>query len=163
MPAWSDDCCQLFVTAERFAGPYSLLRRLPGFSRPAEIGILAGVRFSLLPSNTTLGSVMLLFKKKFLDAIRAGQKTQTIRLWKFARMRAGQRSYIPGVGYIRIETVDPVELDSLTEEDAQRDGFPSADELRAEIGRLYPDGSSNGHRPFRIRFAVLPPEEQKKA
>ena len=45
---------------------------------------------------------MLLFKKKFLPAIRAGEKTQTIRLWKFRHLRSGQRSYIPGVGYIRI-------------------------------------------------------------
>jgi len=105
---------------------------------------------------------MLLFKKKFLDAIRSGHKTQTIRLWKFARMRSGQRSYIPGAGYVRIEQVEPVELDALTEEDARRDGFASVAELKAEIDRLYPDGSAGGHRPYRVRFHLLPPEQQKK-
>jgi hypothetical protein len=53
---------------------------------------------------------MLLFKKKFLPAIRSAAKTQTIRLWPFCRMKPGQRSYIPGAGYIRILAVDKVEL-----------------------------------------------------
>ena len=63
---------------------------------------------------------MLLFKKKFLQAIRSGEKTQTVRLWPFCRMRSGQRSYIPGVGYIRIDAVDEVELAHLTDDDARR-------------------------------------------
>ena len=57
---------------------------------------------------------MLLFKKKFLPAIRSGQKTQTIRLWKWRMMRPGQRSYIPGAGYVAIERVEPVALAELT-------------------------------------------------
>ena len=87
---------------------------------------------------------MLLFKKRFLDAIRSGQKTQTIRLWRHRKMRAGQRSYIPGAGYIRIDAVDEVQLADLTDDDARPDGFPSAVELRAEIAarirRSWPPG-----------------------
>ena len=105
---------------------------------------------------------MLLFKKKFLDAIRSGEKTQTIRLWKFARMRAGQRSYIPGAGYIRITAVDEVRLADLTDDDARRDGFETAAALRTEIEVLYPKQLAEGQRVYRIRFHVLPPEEQKK-
>ena len=105
---------------------------------------------------------MLLFKKRFLPAIRSGKKTQTIRLWKHRRMRAGQRSYIPGVGYIRITAVDEVQLDQLTDEDARPDGFETADQLRAEITRLYPKQFAAGHQAYRIVFHVLPPEEQKK-
>ena len=104
---------------------------------------------------------MLLFKKKFLPAIRSGDKTQTIRLWKHRRMKAGQRSYIPGAGYIRVDAVDEVKLDELTEEDARRDGFDSVAALRAEIENLYPDAAST-HRPYRILFSLLPPEEQRK-
>jgi hypothetical protein len=106
---------------------------------------------------------MLLFKKKFLDAVRAGQKTQTIRLWKYRKMRAGQRSYIPGAGYIRITQVEEVRLDALTDDDARPDGFETADELRAEITRLYPSQLADGYRAYRIVFAILPPEEQIKA
>lgn len=103
---------------------------------------------------------MLLFKKKFLPAIREGRKTQTIRLWKWRRMRPGQRSYIPGVGYIRVRAVDEVRLDDLTDADAQPDGFETADALRVEIARLYPEQLADGHRAYRIVFEVLPPEEQ---
>jgi hypothetical protein len=105
---------------------------------------------------------MLLFKKKFLAAIRRGEKTQTIRLWKYRRMRPQQESYIPGAGYIRITAVDEVELDQLTDEDAVPDGFPTADALRQEIARLYPQQINSGYRAYRIRFALLPPELQMK-
>jgi hypothetical protein len=105
---------------------------------------------------------MLLFKKKFLPAIREGRKTQTIRLWRWRRMRPGQRSYIPGVGYILVRAVDEVRLEDLTDADARPDGFETADALRAEIARLYPEQLADGHRAYRIAFEVLPPEEQKK-
>jgi hypothetical protein len=102
---------------------------------------------------------MLLFKKKFLDAIRIGEKTQTIRFWKYRRMRAGQRSYIPGVGYIRVTVVEEVELDRLTDDDARPDGFESADLLRAELARLYPRQLAEGYRAFRIVFQLAPDEK----
>jgi hypothetical protein len=105
---------------------------------------------------------MLLFKKKFLDAIRSGLKTQTIRLWKYRRMRPGQRSYIPGAGYIRLKQVEEVQLEALTDDDARPDGFETADQLRGEIARLYPRELTDGYRAYRIAFTLLPPEEQKK-
>jgi hypothetical protein len=106
---------------------------------------------------------MLLFKKKFLSAIRAGEKTQTIRLWKHCRMRAGQRSYIPGVGHIRLTAVDPIELAQLTDADARPDGFETADELRAEIDRLYLEQIAAGYRAYRIRFQLTPPEKDERS
>ena len=106
---------------------------------------------------------MLLFKKKFLQAIRAGEKTQTIRLWKHRRMRAGQRSYIPGVGAIRVTLVEEVELDRLTDADARPDGFETADLLRAEIARLYPQQLAEGYRAYRIVFELAPEEESVTA
>lgn len=105
---------------------------------------------------------MLLFKKKFLPDIRAGRKTQTIRVWKFRHMRSGQISYIPGVGYIAVEAVEPVSLEELTDADALPDGFPSARELREEILRLYPAEELEQKKVFRIRFRVLPAEEQAR-
>jgi len=105
---------------------------------------------------------MLLFKKRFLPAIRQGEKTQTIRLWKHPRMRSGQRSYIPGAGYIRVTAVEEVKLDELCDEDALPDGFDSAEQLREELRRLYPEQLAGGHRAFRVAFRLLPPEEQQK-
>jgi hypothetical protein len=103
---------------------------------------------------------MLLFKKKFLPAIRSGEKTQTIRLWKYRRMRSGQRSYIPGVGYIRVTAVDEVELDRLTDEDARPDGFDTAEALREEIARLYPKQLAEGYQAYRIAFELLGPDKR---
>lgn len=105
---------------------------------------------------------MLLFKKKFLDAIRDGTKTQTIRLWRWRRMKQGQYSYIPGAGYIVIDEVTEVRLEDLTDDDALPDGFLSAADLRAEIAQLYPSAESDGYRAFRIRFHICPPEDQKR-
>jgi hypothetical protein len=98
---------------------------------------------------------MLLFKKKFLDDIRSGRKTQTIRLWKFRHMRSGQRSYIPGVGPIRVTTVEQVDIDALTDADAIPDGFPTATALRRELRTIYSDKLNNGHQAFRIVFERL--------
>jgi hypothetical protein len=106
---------------------------------------------------------VLLFKKKFLSAIVAGEKTQTIRLWKFRKMRPGQRSYIPGVGYIGILAVDEIAIDELVDADAIPDGFPTAAALRAEIQSLYGSQLAAGSRAFRVKFRVLDPEEQAAA
>ena len=106
---------------------------------------------------------MLLFKKKFLPAIRSGAKTQTIRLWSVCRMKSGQRSYIPGAGYIRVTSVAPVDLPSLCDEDAQPDGFATADDLRRELATLYADQLAAGHRAYRVCFTLLPPDEQAAA
>jgi hypothetical protein len=106
---------------------------------------------------------MLLFKKKFLEAIREGRKTQTVRLWRACRFRTGQRSYIPGVGYIRITAIDAVRLEDLTDEDAVLDGFPSAAALMEEIRTLYADRLNQGYQAYRIRFQRVTETEHKKS
>jgi hypothetical protein len=105
---------------------------------------------------------MLLFKKKFMDAIRSGRKTQTVRLWQFRKMKPGQRSYIPGAGYIQISAVDEVALAELTDDDAKLDGFDSAAALRSEIELLYPKELAAGHKAFRVRFDLLPADVQEQ-
>jgi hypothetical protein len=104
---------------------------------------------------------MLLFKKRFLPAIRSGEKTQTIRLWKHPRMRAGQRSYIPGIGYIRVLEVERIGLEKLTDADARPDGFESAQSLRAELAEFYPAELAAGWQAYRVRF-ILTPHEKKR-
>src|SRR3954454_18386066 len=106
---------------------------------------------------------MLFFKKKFLPAILSGEKTQTIRVWPHRKMRAGQRSYIPGAGYIQVEAVDAVALSDLTADDARRDGFVSLTELRQEIAGLYASEEHQHWQSFRIRFRLLTPAEQAAA
>jgi len=103
---------------------------------------------------------MLLFKKQFLPAIRAGRKTQTIRLWKQRRMRSGQESYIPGAGYIDVEAVEEVELKDLDDADARADGFESAAALQAALREIYSRELLAGHQAYRVRFRLTgPPKE----
>lgn len=105
---------------------------------------------------------MLLFKKKFLPAIRAGEKTQTIRLWSNRKLRAGQRSYIPGAGYISVTQVELVTLDELDDADARPDGFASAAELLAELRALYARELAAGYQAYRVVFQLLPADEQRR-
>lgn len=106
---------------------------------------------------------MLLFKKRYLPAIRAGTKTQTVRLWKHSMMKAGQRSYVPGAGYIRVLAVDPVDLEELDQADAAADGFPSAAALRREIATLYPAELAAGYQAYRVRFRLCTEVETAQA
>jgi hypothetical protein len=106
---------------------------------------------------------MLLFKQKFLPAIRSGEKTQTIRLWPFRRMKPGQRSYIPGAGYIRILAVDEIVLSELRDEDARPDGFATAEALQTELNNLYAQQLAAGQQAYRLRFELLSPAEQAEA
>lgn len=77
-------------------------------------------------------------------------------------MKPGQRSYVPGVGYIAIVSVEPVELSDLSDADAVLDGFPSADLLRKEIRTLYTAEKQKSLSPYKIRFSVYPPKEQQR-
>ena len=77
-------------------------------------------------------------------------------------MRAGQRSYIPGAGYIRVEAIEQVRICDLTDEDAHLDGFATLTQLHDEIAKIYPDHGGDGMKTFRIRFSLLPPDQQHK-
>lgn len=106
---------------------------------------------------------MLLFKKKFLPAIRTGEKTQTIRLWPCRRMRTGQRSYIPGAGYIDVLAVDEIDLAHLSDEDARPDGFTCANALRDELGSLYAQELAKGYAAYRVRFAISADQTKRES
>lgn len=103
---------------------------------------------------------MLTFYKKFIPAILSGQKTQTLRAWKYPRFRAGQRSYIPGVGYIQIMEVVCVPTESLSDSDAILDGFPDVEALKEELQHIY--GENLPQQFYRIRFRVYGAEDQKR-
>lgn len=105
---------------------------------------------------------MLLFKKRFLPAIRAGTKTQTLRLWPYRRMRSGQRSYIPGAGYIHVELVEEIAFEQLTDDDAQLDGFETLAALRAELQNIY-HAHPRDCKLYRVRFRLVDPVPRRGA
>ena len=99
----------------------------------------------------------LFFKKPYQEAIRAGRKSTTIRRWERPTMRAGERVYSPGLGWLTIEAVDAVELERLSETDAVADGFGTVKEMRKLLLSLYPRHKTDGKRWFRVRFALQEP------
>lgn len=109
---------------------------------------------------------MLLLKRHLVELVKAGKKRQTIRLWSRPLLRAGQISFTPGLGKMRITAVDELpSLSALTESDALADGFPTLAALLAEIRRIYGPGASQSQtrRLFRIQFEYpLSPEEKPK-
>ncbi|MDO4630522.1 MAG: ASCH domain-containing protein [Planctomycetia bacterium] len=102
---------------------------------------------------------MLTFKRKFLDAIRRGEKTQTLRIWKYLRVHPGQKSYIPGIGPIMIDSAEQVNLSDLTDADAIPDGFPTIEALKKEIRKIY--GTFPEGEMYRIRFHILEDSSKK--
>jgi hypothetical protein len=72
-------------------------------------------------------------------------------------MKAGQRSYIPGAGYIAIDRVEQVEIADLTDADAVPDGFATAESLRHELSSIYGEKLAAGYQAFRIVFRVTEP------
>jgi hypothetical protein len=95
----------------------------------------------------------ILFKRRFIDAIRRGDKTTTLRRWKSSRLRAGSRAKVRGLGWLNILSCDEIELKDLTEADAQADGFKSLKELLRTLAQIYPNCASDGRHWFRVVFS----------
>jgi hypothetical protein len=89
-------------------------------------------------------------------AIREGRKRTTIRRWKAGRpgVREGQRVFSPGLGWLSIEAVEAVDLESLGDADARADGFDTVTALRDVLAALYPDRAGDGKDWFRVSFRV---------
>ena len=98
----------------------------------------------------------LFFKKPLQDAIRDGRKRTTIRRWREGKpgVHVGQRVYSPGLGWLTIEHVERVELETLGDADARADGFGDVAGLREVLMSLYPEHGADGKRWFRVAFAV---------
>jgi hypothetical protein len=94
----------------------------------------------------------ILFKRRFVEAIRRGEKTTTLRRWKSCQVRAGALARAPGVGWLRIISCEQIALKNLTASDAQADGFKSLKELLATLEELYPDHKTDGRKWYRVVF-----------
>lgn len=83
----------------------------------------------------------MLFKHRFLSGIRTGETTLAFRRWRRPSVRAGG-TLKTAVGVLAIESVEPITESGITAEDAHHAGYPSRDELIAELrermeGTLY--------------------------
>jgi hypothetical protein len=99
---------------------------------------------------------MLMFKKKFLASIAAGTKTTTLRYWRSPRVRPGSVHAVPGLGRVRIESVEPIPAGSLRRRHALADGFATLRALRAALRELYGQPArGDSRRLYLVRFTVL--------
>jgi len=115
-----------------------------------------------LRSRTTRGTdvlltIMLLLKKQFFPAVRSGAKTTTLRYWHRRQARPGSVHLVPGLGRVRIESVEPANSRTLTEDDARADGFDSLKALREALDHLYPRSRRKLRTLYRVRFTLLDP------
>lgn len=104
----------------------------------------------------------LFFKKPLQEAIREGRKRTTIRRWARPLVHAGRQAYAPGVGWLAIESVEPVELEHLSDADAVADGFETRSGLVATLHALYPDRAGDGKRWFKVRFTLARGVQRKR-
>jgi hypothetical protein len=74
----------------------------------------------------------VLFRRRSLDGIKAGEITLAFRRWDRPRARAGGRQRTV-VGELAIDSVEPVERAAITARDAARAGHVSLEELFAEL------------------------------
>jgi len=103
----------------------------------------------------------LFFKRHLQEAIRAGRKRTTIRRWSRPMMQAGQKAYAPGLGWLAIDSVQPMDLDQLSDKDARADGVDNAKNLRELLFSLYPDHAEDGKSWFRIAFTPVELEPRR--
>jgi len=109
----------------------------------------------------------LFFKKIFLDAIRTGRKTTTLRRWAKCRIHPGDRVYVLRLGWLAIGMVEVIEFHALGDTDAKADGFASLAELKNAMDEIYPDHKRDGKRWYRIHFewdaeAVIPAKGKRR-
>ena len=102
---------------------------------------------------------MLLMKKRFFPAIRRGEKTTTLRYWRWRRVGAGQVHTVPGLGKVRIDSAEEVRLAELTDSHAADDGFASLGDMRAALEEMYEgadlaDGEAD-RQLYLVHFTLL--------
>lgn len=68
-------------------------------------------------------------------------------------MRAGQKVYSLGLGWLVIESIEVIEDPALLSlEDARADGFDSVSDLLATLKQMYPDAADDGKKWFLLKF-----------
>ncbi len=90
----------------------------------------------------------MVFAKQLRERVRLGYIACSIRIWKNARVKAGNR-YPMEDGWIEIESIEEIELGDVTPELARESGFAS----RAELLQTARHGS--GDRVFLVRFRFI--------
>ncbi len=95
---------------------------------------------------------MLLFQRKFHEGLVNGSVTLTFRLWDTARVKPGSRYRCHPIGVLEVDAVDRIRIRGISQEDAQRSGFSSRDELLEYLRSLARTHLTEETELFRVRL-----------
>lgn len=92
----------------------------------------------------------MVFTKRLREGIRRGRIRCSVRIWMKPHVKVGGR-YPMDDGQIEVESIEPIELDDITDDLARESGFADVKDLLAiaKHGR--------GENVYLIRFHYLPP------
>jgi hypothetical protein len=93
----------------------------------------------------------MLFDRRFWNGIADGSITLAFRIWKRPTVKTGGNLRSPA-GYLAIDFVEPISVDSITTADAKRAGFAS----RAELFEMLDAGREG--TLYRIAFRLAGPD-----
>jgi hypothetical protein len=92
----------------------------------------------------------VVFAKELREGIRRGRIRCSVRIWMRPKVKAG-RKYAMDDGHIVVESIEPMELDDVTDDLARESGFPNVDALLAKAKH------GPGENVYLVRFHYLPP------
>ena len=92
----------------------------------------------------------MVFTKRLRESIRRGRLKCSIRVWLRPHVKVGGR-YPMDDGHIVVDSIEPIEIDDITQDLARESGFASVDDL-LQIAR-----HGKGENVYLIRFHYLPP------
>ena len=92
----------------------------------------------------------MVFTKRLRESIRRGRIKCSIRVWMRPHVKVGGR-YSMDDGHIVVDSIEPIEIDDITQDLARESGFANVDDL-LEIAR-----HGKGENVYLIRFHYLPP------
>ena len=92
----------------------------------------------------------MVFTKRLRESIRRGRIKCSVRVWMRPHVKVGGR-YSMDDGHIVVDSIEPIEIDDITQDLARESGFANVDDL-LQIAR-----HGKGENVYLIRFHYLPP------
>jgi hypothetical protein len=96
----------------------------------------------------------MMFTKRLRAAVRSGDITLTVRVWKSPRVKVGGR-YPMEEGHIEVESIEPIGFPDITPQLARASGFLGV----LDLLKVAKHGS--GEKIYLVRFHYIPPARRK--
>jgi hypothetical protein len=95
-----------------------------------------------------------MFTKRLRAAVRSGDITLSVRVWKSPRVKVGGR-YPMEEGHIEVESIEPIGFPDITPQLARASGFLGV----LDLLKVAKHGS--GEKIYLVRFHYIPPARRK--